>query len=227
MNAPCMEARPAANDPPARFALITAVLAAATITIFVTPQAQSWLAFDRTAIATGQVWRIFTCHFTHYSTEHLVWDLATFVFLGLLCEHDGRRRFVATLIGAVVLIPLAVAVALPDMANYRGLSGIDSALFALLAVTVLREKIAERAWVWVAGIALVVAGFVAKIAFETQTGATVFMDSASAALVPVPLAHIVGGLVGVACGTVRLTHADREAGGLSQGGPLVRDASAG
>jgi hypothetical protein len=46
----------------------------------------------------------------------------------------------------------------------------------------------------VIGIALVVAGFTGKIAFELVTGAALFVDSSS--FVPVPLAHAVGGACG-------------------------------
>jgi hypothetical protein len=46
----------------------------------------------------------------------------------------------------------------------------------------------------------VAAGFAAKVAFEMVTGGTLFVDSTAAGMTPVPLAHIVGGLVGLACG---------------------------
>lgn len=92
-------------------------------------------------------------------------------------------------------IPLAVWLVLPEITIYRGLSGIDSALFILLALTVVREQHKQQEWVLLAGVIAVLGGFVAKITYEMITGETVFVDSAGV-MTPVPLAHIVGAITG-------------------------------
>ncbi|MHB8902511.1 MAG: rhombosortase, partial [Thermoguttaceae bacterium] len=98
-----------------------------------------WLQYDRTAVNGGQVWRLLTCQLTHWSWDHLFWDAAALLFLGWVLERQDRRSLLICLGLSVVLIPAVVHIGLPDLATYRGLSGIDSAVFVLLAVTLLRR----------------------------------------------------------------------------------------
>lgn len=178
------------------------LVAVSLVTYFVTPLA-TLLQFDRTAIAAGEVWRVVTCHLTHWSLDHLVWDAGAVLVLGLLCEVPYRRAFAWCLAGSAVLVPLAVGTLIPEMNTYRGLSGIDSALFTLLAVTMLGESLTARRYTWAALSGAVLLAFAAKIGFEYTTGATLFVDSAATNMVPVPLAHVVGGIVGGVCGLFR------------------------
>jgi len=174
-----------------------ALLAAA---VSLTPGLAEWLQYDRVAIAAGEWWRLMTSHFVHWSGEHFFWDVLAFGVLGWLCERDDARPFLTCVGLSAILIPLVLWFAMPAMLTYRGLSGIDSALFALLAVRIARQSLTENDLLKL-GIACVVsAGFAAKVGFECLTGATLFVDSAAAGMTPVPLAHVVGGVIGMACG---------------------------
>lgn len=137
----------------------------------------------------GAVWRIATCHFTHFTYEQLAWDALVFLFLGLSCARRNRGALQATLLASVVIVPIAVLAFAPSVTTYRGLSGIDSALFALLLTMEWR-----RSWV----VALCAAGFAMKVIFEMTTGATMFVSSG--AFVPVPVAHLAGAIVGLVIG---------------------------
>jgi rhomboid family GlyGly-CTERM serine protease len=134
----------------------------------------------------GAVWRIVTCHFTHFTYEQLAWDALVFLLLGLACARRDRGAFQATLLASVVIVPIAVLAFAPNVMTYRGLSGIDSALFALLLTMEWR-----RSWI----VALCAAGFAMKVLFEMGTGATIFVSS-GAAFTPVPVAHLAGAAVG-------------------------------
>ncbi len=164
------------------------------------------LQFDRVAMARGEIWRLVTCHWTHWSVRHLVWDLAVFVLLAVLCEARGRRAFLATVAASALLIPPVLWIALPDMETYRGLSGIDSALFVLAAILLLREEI-ERIGslrsgpALAAGAALV--AFLLKVGYESVSGTALFAGS-EGLFVPVPLAHLVGGACGLWAGLLGL-----------------------
>jgi rhomboid family GlyGly-CTERM serine protease len=140
--------------------------------------------------------RLLTCHALHWSASHLVWDLAVFCVLGALCELRHRRRFVATLVTSAVLIPLGIALLHPEITRYRGLSGIDSALFGLLAADVGRQRHREgdRTGTLVMGLFLL--GLAGKIGLECLRGDNLFVADSS--FVPLPWAHALGGLVGVA-----------------------------
>lgn len=166
------------------------------------PAASQRLQYDRLAIATGDLWRMFSGHWTHVSGEHLFWDVWMFVMLGMLCEQNSRVRYAVCVVGSALVISLTLWIALPDLAIYRGLSGIDSALFVLLAVMRVKQDLRHRHWGWVTGLAVVCLGFAAKVGYELATGNALFVDSQAAAMVPVPLAHGVGAVVGLAVGLV-------------------------
>ena len=153
-----------------------------------------WFQYDRAAIAAGQAWRLLTCHWTHWSLDHLIWDVVAFVVLLGLGWSTNPRRVLLTLGLAAAAIPLAVGIAMPGMQLYRGLSGLDSALFTVVAIPLMREEQAAGRRGTARLIALVLAGFALKIVLEATIGATLFADSTQ--FVPVPLAHVVGGLCG-------------------------------
>jgi len=143
----------------------------------------------------GAVWRIVTCHFTHFTYEQLAWDALVFLILGIACARRNRGAYQATLLASVLVVPIAVLMFAPEVTTYRGLSGIDSALFALLLTLESR-----RSWL----VALCAVGFAAKLIFEMKTGSMVFVSGA--AFAPVPVAHLAGAVVGVL-----MSHGDAEA----------------
>jgi len=175
-------------------ALVTFVLVAPAVWLAAWPDATELLAFDRGRIADGEWWRVVTCHWTHWTLDHLLWDLFAFTILIPLCWRAGPVRLGWTLVLSSLLIPLAVGFALPAMTEYRGLSGLDSALFVLLASQLLRGAIADRDRGAILLLGLPFVAFAIKIGFEWTTGQTVFVDSGG--FVPVPLAHVVGGACG-------------------------------
>ncbi|MFH1528704.1 MAG: rhombosortase [Bacteroidota bacterium] len=112
-----------------RLPSVALLLAGAAAAIYANSDLTVWLQYDRAAIASGELWRLVTCHWTHWSVDHLLWDAVVFGFLAVLCERDGRLRLVACLLVAATLIPIGLWWSHPQMLTYRGLSGIDSALF--------------------------------------------------------------------------------------------------
>jgi len=169
------------------------VLPAAAILAW--PSLACELEYDRVAIGNGELWRIVTCQWTHWNLDHFLWNALVFLSLGTLCERYSRRRFAVCITASAVLIPLAVWLWLLDMLHFRGLSGIDSALFVLLTVQLAGTRGRSTA---AAAICLLTA-FVIKTYCEVSFNDTIFVNS-HGAFVPVPLAHIVGGAVGIAVG---------------------------
>ena len=51
----------------------------------------------------GDMWRIATCHFTHFTYEQLAWDALVFLVLGIACARRNRGAFQATLLASVVV----------------------------------------------------------------------------------------------------------------------------
>lgn len=136
------------------------------------------------------------CHFLHWSAEHLFWDLGMFAVTGYLCERAGQRAFLCTLGIAAMAIPCLVAWYHPELRTYRGLSGLDTALFALFISRAWLQsaRLSEPVQFWgCLGLWLAMFG---KSLFELTTGQVLFVKAEN--FVPVPMAH----LVGILCGSV-------------------------
>ncbi len=179
---------------------VSLVLVAAACLVMAFPSLADRLQYDRSAVVEGELWRIATCHLTHWSFEHLFWDVTALLFLGFVIEQDKRRRLLTCMGLSAVLIPLAVCACMPELSTYRGLSGIDSAVFMLLAITLLSDSWDQRDWGWTLVCTAVMGGFTAKTGFEFVTDTTLFVDATAAEMLPVPLAHVVGAGIGVLCG---------------------------
>lgn len=144
----------------------------------------------------GEPWRVITCHFTHWTHEQLAWDGLVFAALGVACARRNRQSFHATLLAGMICVPLGVMAFAPAISTYRGLSGIDSALFALLLVTEMCRRPVGNSFWKSAPLYVCAAAFFGKIAFETITGAAVFVQDMGPGVVPVPVAHMIGALIG-------------------------------
>ena len=164
--------------------------------VFVSTTATEHLQYDRKATQMGEFWRLITGHWTHWSLDHLFWDVFAFAVLAGLCERAGRTRLLACIIASALSISLGVMVIRPDMPLYRGLSGIDSALFTLVALEMVKRSLIDGDRQRVSIVVACLVAFMLKVVFELLTGTTVFVDSAQSGMVPLPLAHVIGAGVG-------------------------------
>ncbi|MBE2216358.1 MAG: rhombosortase [Opitutaceae bacterium] len=185
-----------------RFPWITASLSALTLAAWLMPGASAALQFDRTAIAHGSWWQLLSGHFTHWTPSHLGWDLAAFALLGTILERRSRAGLVTTLAAGAIAISAAVWTLAPELATYRGLSGIDSALFVACVSLLVAEAARERRPASAAWILLGAIAFVAKTVVESMTTTTFFV-APDASFVPVPLAHAAGAAAGLLCALTR------------------------
>ena len=118
-----------------------------------------------------------------------------FYVVGRLCELSDRKAFIAVLLLSAPLIPIAILIACPELGSYRGLSGIDTALFALLGTCRLRESIRKEDLRGVMVYGLLLAAMFLKILYETITHDVLFADKST--FIPVALAHLTGSLIGI------------------------------
>lgn len=163
--------------------------------------------------AMHEPWRLWTGHFTHWNTDHLFWDLVVFMGLGAYCERRDRRAFLALIVLGVFAMspPLLMMVG-----TYRGLSGLDTGLFALAACFLAETAYRERNGRMLACLGVAVAAFLGKSLFEAATGSTLFVDSRSAEFQPMVSAHLLGACAGVGCFiSSRVTGVDRQTGKVS------------
>jgi rhomboid family GlyGly-CTERM serine protease len=176
---------------------LTLLLAAVAGGVALLPDGGAGLAYRRDLVAAGELWRLITGHFVHWSPGHLMWDVGTFLVLGAACELRSRKRLLSCVLVSMVAIPGAIWLLLPRLELCAGLSGIDSALFALLGAELVRERSRRRSALVMAFALALGLGFALKIGFEVTNGATVFVSDLAPGIVPVPLAHLAGGAVGL------------------------------
>jgi rhomboid family GlyGly-CTERM serine protease len=180
-----------------RLPLITLLL---TALAFATLGAAASEAFqyDRERLAAGELRRVLTCQWTHWSLDHLLWDAAVFAALGAVCERRDRRGFLATVLVAAVGVPVAVYLSRPELLAFRGLSGIDSALVGLVLADLTAGYVRRKDRRGVATTVFISFLFLAKTGDELVTGNALFVDATAAGFVAVPEAHLVGFAIGIA-----------------------------
>ena len=182
----------------------TMLVASLSILLFVVPDLGKFVELHFQAWKWHDALSLFGCHGLHWSQDHLLWDLGVFVGLGWLCETSYPRRFLWTLGLSAVAISLGVRFWLPQLGTYRGLSGIDTALFGLLVTELFCQRCQDRDKVGAVGMAIMLIGMILKTGYEFLSGSTLFVGDQQ--FVPVPLAHAIGAVIGIVVGIVfRLT----------------------
>ncbi len=168
---------------------------AAAVLVFLVPGWDLAAQFERSSWLR-EPWRVLTGHFAHFGFQHLIYDLVVFAALGAICELRWPKRTRLALLLSTVAIPLAFLVTSQHLGTYRGLSGLGSALMVLLTTRLHLEGFFGST---IARFAPPIAGlaFLAKLLFESTTGRALFVAQESL-FEPVPVAHLVGGLIGFA-----------------------------
>lgn len=148
------------------------------------------MQYDRAAVLHGQVWRIVAGNLVHWSTEHFLLDVAAFAVLGWMFERSLGKSFPWLMLISATAVGTS-ALLLPDMATYRGLSGVDSGLFAAALWCECRTaRNQPKNWLYLVPVMIV---FVIKLIYECTTGELFFGTQALGDLgQPVPLAHFSG-----------------------------------
>lgn len=188
----------------ARSCVVTLLIAVAVAATFASDGATALLEGSRGGIADGEWRRIFTGHATHWSADHLGWDLFMFVVLGAVLERRKRGRFVGLLVGSAAAISASVFLLQPEIDSYRGLSGVDSALFVAVCMDLIADArrngkaAGHNACLPSIAAALLLVAFVGKTIFEYATGDTLFVASSTAGFTPLPLAHVAGAAAAMA-----------------------------
>ena len=143
--------------------------------------------------AAGEPWRWLTGQLVHWGPTHRLWDWLVLGLFGGWLERQARRRLLATLLLAGPLCAAAFAWLHPELATYRGTSGLGAACLAAVAMTLLRTRP-------VAGLILLV-GLATKVLAESASGTPAL---SAEPFVTLPAVHLAGALAGVAVGVRRL-----------------------
>lgn len=160
------------------------------------PGAFDAMALHRTAVATGEVWRLWSGHLAHLDIGHAAINMAA---LALAATIAARMHCLPALLKASVLLMPAISLGLlltaPTLQWYVGLSGLLHGWAAWLLVR-------RGGWPMLAGLSVLAA----KLVWESLPG------SDRADVFPVVIeAHRVGAILGLAFAGVaaRLRHRAR------------------
>jgi len=203
-----MSSRPA-NNAPLGGPWATVLFAAGCAVVSpVFSELSSIIEYDRSRVVSGELWRLWTSSFTHFSGSHLFWNLVLLVGIGGWLE----RRRPWSVRGLYLLAPLAIGAVLRFSASspevYRGFSGVASGFVALAACHVFRSG--SRAL----GLAI---GFLLglKITIELWLQpAAMLVDYHNATVVTWPTAHLIGAGCGVLMDQCRAAFARELSGRL-------------
>lgn len=175
--------------PLARWAVLFLVPA---LVVYLLPSVGAAMIYDRSAILAGELWRLLTGHWVHFSASHLFYDVAILGVTTWIIEFRGYRYFLALCLLSALAISIVMLVSLPDMAFYGGLSGIAMASTVYLALHGWREAEPWR------GICLCILLLsVGKLVLDASIGHFAVVNIEDISIAPVPLSHLTGAVSGV------------------------------
>lgn len=176
------------------------------------PASPALLAYTSRSVERGELWRLWSAHFVHYNGAHLWGDLLAFAVWAVLVESESRRALLATLLLGAPALMSALALCYPDLAQYRGLSGLDTAL--VIELILLRgfappargDEPGAGPWLTrrlgrslLRRVAILSLGLsVAKVGYEACVGHALIARNLGNGVRLLPAAHAFGALVGLA-----------------------------
>lgn len=172
------------------------LLSLTSVALHLQPHASSLLEFNRSALAHGEFWRLFTGHLVHFNASHFTWDVLTLLLLSAMLPPLKPQSWFGLLGGAAAVISSGIWLFAPQLDSYRGLSGLDCTLFGAVVTHFALQSYRKRDYLLLTTAVLSGLGFFGKCVWEVQQGSTLFAHSAGD-FVPVPLAHLLGAAWGV------------------------------
>ncbi len=173
------------------------ILALIAVILFYIPNAHELLQYDYVAINEHyQYYRLFTGHFVHYSESHLYWDVITFAVLGALCCRKSLSSFFIIIIATPLIISLSLLYFMPQLMFYRGLSGIDTALYSFVIGKMIYDKFNAKKFIYGSSLLILALLLMGKTVYEFTTHSILFANANN--FIPLPVAH----LIGIFCGLI-------------------------
>ena len=172
-----------------------------SIILFYMPSLTDALQFNREKIFSYKIYLFFTCHFTHWNFRHMFID--TFIFLALSygCIFFSFKnkyaivQYFTNLLIPSILVSIAVLVFNPEIKFYRGLSGIDWALYFVL----MAKLYFAAHWLWKTGAIIMFFSFFLMMIHQFVSKHSIFVPDMGEGIVTLPSAHIAGAISGIVC----------------------------
>ena len=143
--------------------IIVALLA--TLAIIFDTQISSSFVYQRSLIAQGELWRLFTGHFFHTNTYHYLLNIAALIMLWALHgQFYTIKNYTLLFLTSSLLCSVGLYYFDPTLIQYVGLSGVLHGVFIFGAVMDIKAK-DKTGYLLLVGVLL-------KIAYEQFYGAS-------------------------------------------------------
>jgi len=180
------------------WALPVAILVASAGLAAAGDSAREALAFDRSAIAAGEAWRLVSAHFVHLGWSHFLLDSTGLLLVWFLVGGClGPLRWLAVLGSVVVGIDAGFWFLEPQLVWYVGLSGVVHGLLAAGLVAGLGRDRPE--------LAVLAVLLLAKLGWEQLVGPLPGSEASTGGNV-ITAAHLYGAVAGAAAGALLGRH---------------------
>jgi rhomboid family GlyGly-CTERM serine protease len=157
---------------------------------YIMPGWADHLMYDRRAILAGEVWRVVTGNFVHWSASHLLYDSLALGLAGWMIEGWGYPHFWLLCGLSAIWTGIVLLAFQPALQFYGGLSGVACGAIVYLSLQGLRESVA---WRLVCGLVFLLV--VGKIIVESTTGRLAVATVDGIPFVPAPLSHVAGAMM--------------------------------
>jgi rhomboid family GlyGly-CTERM serine protease len=151
------------------------------------------LEYSRDQVEAGEVWRLMTGQFVHWTVRMALLDLGAVLLLCYALERRSLATAAAVVATALVAVASGFHFLMADVDRYRGASGLASALFAALALELARRSPSGAVRV-VSILALFCFGL--KLALEASTGLALAAGPLPPGVRSAPLIHALGAVAG-------------------------------
>jgi rhomboid family GlyGly-CTERM serine protease len=145
------------------------------------------LVLTTTGIDAGEVWRLWTGHWVHFSGSHLGWNLGVMVLAGVGLESRRPGSLWRYTVIVAPLISVNLLVGQPAMNRFGGLSGLATGVVVLLGLALMENPGRDRRLGL--GLLLLVA---VKLGHDFLEPAALLSRFATTGIRPLALTHLVG-----------------------------------
>ncbi|MBN2372855.1 rhombosortase [bacterium] len=171
----------------ARAPVLTLFIIFISVLSFINVKMSSFFIFDRAELMRGEIWRLFTSHFVHFSKDHLVYNLLAFGTFGWIVERRNHLHFGLMYMLMAPIISSSLFILKPGMGYYGGLSGMACGFIFYCALLG-----AGGSGPWRTISKLIIIFIPAKIILEVYYSASILPYWGGQVFVTMPVSHAAG-----------------------------------
>jgi rhomboid family GlyGly-CTERM serine protease len=170
-----------------RYPIFTLLILSVSAVSFFSSKITLLLIFDRAALIQGEIWRLLSSHFVHFTPVQLAYNLLVFGIAGSIVERKSRLDFGILCIAMALVISTTLFILRPAMIYYGGLSGLACGFIFYCALLGFTES---GPWKVISKLIIILLPI--KIFFELYNSASILPYWGQQNFVIMPISHITG-----------------------------------